>query len=147
MEKTTLEAWTALVRKSPNHAALIRPDGCSISRSDLDEKSDLLSREWIRLGMKPHRMLALNLTNGPDWMIAFLACLKLKAIVVPFDPGISSGEAIEFLSYLEAQALWDGTNLIRGTNQKVRTVRNKFINICKLTSNLAKWRASEGSFD
>ena len=130
----TLEFWSRLVSKSPNAAALIWPDGREVSRKAIDEKSDALSESWLKKGVNAHRLLALNLPNGVDWLIAFLACLKLKVIAVPFDPGTSEAEALQYLKDLGAQALWDGKALAQTENVEVKALRNKSIIVCKLTS-------------
>ena len=130
----TLEFWSRLVSKSPYAAALIWSDGRAVSRKAIDEKSDALCESWLKEGVKAHRLLALNLPNGVNWLVAFLACLKLKVIAVPFDPGISDAEALQYLTDLGAQALWDGKALTQTENVKVKALRNKSIVVCKLTS-------------
>lgn len=129
-----LQSWQRLVRCSPISPALYWPDGRVVPREELEDKSGDLVQIWSQAGLKPHRLLALHLPNGVDWMVAFLACLKLKAVMVPFDPGISREETLNYLTDLRAQALWDGTGLEVVEHVKPRVMRDRSIDTCKLTS-------------
>ncbi len=134
MSEDALESWNRLVDESPDAAALYLSDGSAVSRKELDEKSDVLRINWLKEGLKPHRLLLLNLSNGVEWMVSFLACLQLKMIVVPLNSGIEEKEAMSLLKNLRAQVIWDGKILRKQGDAKTRVFRNKKVVLGKLTS-------------
>ncbi len=134
MNNTALESWLKLVNDSPEEKVLFFPDGRGVSRKLLNDESDLLCNKWLDSGLKPQCLLALNLPNGVEWMVAFLACLKSKIIVVPLDPGFEENEIVGLLSDLRIQALWNGDCLKQYGHVKPRLVRSPDIVLGKLSS-------------
>ncbi len=134
MSENVLEFWDRLVEEAPKSAVLFWPDGRVVSRQEIDEKADALSKNLRTEGLKPHRLLLLQLPNGIDWIVSFLACLKLRVIVIPIDQSIEREEVLSLLEDLKAQGLWDGNVLQKAEITKVRQLRNKKIVVGKLTS-------------
>lgn len=134
MYESVLDFWARLVDDSPDAAALLRPSGSVATRRDIDARSDDLRSQWESEGLKARGVLALNLSNGVEWMSSFIACMKLRAVAVSLDPGFGESELVDIAIDLGAQAVWDGESLRQGVVRRPYVFRNKDISIGKLTS-------------
>lgn len=134
MHAGTLQAWSEQVENEPAAIALISPEGQKLSRRELDERSDSLAGYWRTEDIRTRRLFLMKLKNGFDWMIAYLACLKLGVIVVPLDAAYTEEETLEIARDLRVQSFWDGEILHRVNRTNPRRLRSPEIVMGKLTS-------------
>lgn len=64
----------------------------SITYSRLDYLVDKLVGGLLAMGVKPGERVLISLANCPEFIIAYYAVLRMRAIVVPINPGYSTGE-------------------------------------------------------
>jgi long-chain acyl-CoA synthetase len=129
-----LDSWQQLVSESPDACALFHPDGSVVTRQQLEHRSDLLSSDWRLLGVRPRRLLVIHLSHGEDWIVAFLACLKLNMVAVCIDQTTPRDEAELIARKLRAEALWNGSELCVFAAPGARYFRGPDIVLGKLTS-------------
>jgi acyl-CoA synthetase (AMP-forming)/AMP-acid ligase II len=81
---------TALARAEPDRPALISPSsGHSVSFAALEADSDLLARGLLTSGIGPGARAALLVPSGPDYLSLAFALLKVGAVSVVVDPGLT----------------------------------------------------------
>ncbi|WP_309023503.1 class I adenylate-forming enzyme family protein [Pelagicoccus sp. SDUM812002] len=134
MTESVLDAWRQVIARSPEGIALVDPRNEEVDFRMIDARSDGLCEQWRSLGMRERRLIALDLTNGVEWLCGFLACLKLGAVVAPLDPGFKKDEVEALGKELRVQGIWSGTDLVQGCCERPMVFRNGEIEVCKLTS-------------
>lgn len=126
--------WERLVEDCRDATALIDPKGELIRVGEIDERSSALCQSWMLEGLRARRIVALDLSNGVDWLSGFIACLKLGAVAVPLDPGFSDTEVLELSKEIRVQGIWDGKRLLKGICPRPYSFRTDNIEVGKLTS-------------
>jgi fatty-acyl-CoA synthase len=72
--------------QKPHSKALVDlPTNTRLTYAELAQKTDLLARGFITLGLKPGDHLALWAPNQPQWLICQFACAKAGLILVNLD--------------------------------------------------------------
>jgi amino acid adenylation domain-containing protein len=88
-------AFRERAREAPGRIALSTPDE-SISYGELDARSDRLSSELVKLGVRPDVLVGLCARRTPEAIVGMLGILKAGGAYVPIDPGYPP-ERIDFL--------------------------------------------------
>ena len=83
-----LRAWAA---RRPDRVAVIH-ESTSLTFRELDDTSDRVAGWLVERLPGPGARVAIVLPNSAEFMIAFYAILKARAIVVPVNPGFRSQE-------------------------------------------------------
>lgn len=83
-----LHAWAA---RRPDRVAVIH-ESTSLTFRELDDTSDRVAGWLVEHLPEPGARVAIVLPNSAEFMIAFYAILKARAIVVPVNPGFRSQE-------------------------------------------------------
>ena len=80
--------------------ALLAPSTGTIaglSRADLRERSGAVAGGLARLGVRQGDRVGLYAANSVEWILAYLAGLRLGAVMVPFNPAYRSAEVEHIL--------------------------------------------------
>ncbi|ANN78610.1 acyl-CoA synthetase [Bordetella flabilis] len=88
-----LEAWA---RAEPQRIALI-DDDVPITVSSLRDDATRLAGGLASLGVKPGQRVALWLPNGADWVVSFLACARIGALVLAVNTRFRARELADVL--------------------------------------------------
>jgi long-chain acyl-CoA synthetase len=96
-------------QRSPGKPVAIQADG-RLSYGELDELSDRLAAGLEAIGIGPGEVVALQLPNIPQFLIAYFGILKAGAVVVPLNVMLKSAEVAFQLRDSSARALisWAG---------------------------------------
>ncbi|MCC3312985.1 class I adenylate-forming enzyme family protein [Nocardia africana] len=79
--------------------------GEAISYAEIDERSDRLATGWLRLGLGHGDRIAIAATNSPDWIVAYLAAVKIGAVLVTLNVVYREREFTYMLTQSGARAL------------------------------------------
>lgn len=97
MDERMDEDWSTLTigaalrrtaRRHPERAALVGM-GLSMSFAELDRAADEVAHGLRTLGVGRGDQVALWLTNCPDWVVCWMACTRLGAVLVPVNTRLS----------------------------------------------------------
>lgn len=80
-DETMADAFRTVAGQFPDRPALRTLDQ-SLSFRELDARTDQIGAGLLRAGLKPNDRVIFQLVNGPELVIAFLACLKAGLIPV-----------------------------------------------------------------
>ena len=97
----------ALRRSARNHPARIAVvgDGQRLSFRSLDERADHLALGLQALGIGPGDHVALLMTNDPEWVLVWMATLRLGAVLVPVNTRYKREEVEYVLRQSDARLL------------------------------------------
>lgn len=105
---TTLESRSAMpigqilrarARENPE-ACFIRGMGTSMTWGELDALVDRFAGALLQRGLRKGDHIAVWMTNAPYWVVAFLACVRIGAILVP----VNTRYKVEELRYILRQS-------------------------------------------
>ena len=89
----------ARARESPD-ACFIRGMGTSMTWGELDALVDRFASALLERGLRKGDHVAVWMTNAPYWVVAFLACVRIGAILVP----VNTRYKVEELRYILRQS-------------------------------------------
>ncbi len=96
MSENLADVFETVAQSIEPDAPAILCDGSEITWSDLDKMSNALARRLLDAGIGLQGKVGLYMRNSPDYLIAFVACLKAR--LVPFNVNYRYGaEEIEYL--------------------------------------------------
>ncbi len=84
--------------RAAQKAALITPDGATLSYEGLDALADAVAVGLTTSGVSPGDRVLVMLPNGTDFVALYYGCLRAGAIVVPLNPGLSDPELTKIVS-------------------------------------------------
>lgn len=88
----------------PQRLAVI--DGSErISFAELDQRADALAHGLCELGIQRGDQVAVWLTNGAPWVVCWVACARIGAVVVPINTRYKTEEVEYILRQSDARAL------------------------------------------
>lgn len=102
-------------------------DGRRFSYRKLQQQADMVAKSFISIGIKKGEHVALVSCNSPEWIITFLACLKVGAVCVCINY-LSTQEEID---YMLRQS--EATILIVSEKDMIEKVDVEQFNYLKLT--------------
>jgi fatty-acyl-CoA synthase len=73
--------------------------------AEFDDAVDRLAGSFLRRGIGHGDHVAVWLPNGPEWVLAFFACARIGAVVVPINTRYKAEEAAYILRQSDARAL------------------------------------------
>ena len=102
---TLLEAvGDAISALDPGRAALVQGDR-SVTWVQLDEQAARLAGHLAAAGVVPGARVGIGLHNSPEYVVALLAALKLRAVPVNVNYRYREAELTQVLGYVEAAAV------------------------------------------
>ena len=100
------ERFRSLAKTDPDATALIDgASGASTSRGELFAKAETFAAQLAAAGIREGDALALQLPNSVDFVVAFLAALQLRLVVVPIDRDASDAEGAAILGHFAVRGL------------------------------------------
>lgn len=90
-------AFTDVVARQPDSTALTWHDG-GMTYRELDAAADRLGAALASRGVGPEALVAINLSRGPDYVVAMFGVLKAGAVIVPLDPGMPAERIADILA-------------------------------------------------
>ena len=97
-------------RRHPSRPALIDVDGSPVTYRELDDGANRLAHAWRAHGISPGERVALWLGNSATYLIVYLACLRVDAVVVQVNHRHTAAEARYQLESSGAEVLvFDGS--------------------------------------
>jgi len=98
------EALRGTARRFPDRAALVGM-GTTVSFAELDRAADEVAHGLRALGVARGDQVALWLTNCPEWVVCWMACSRLGAVLVPINTRFKPDEVEYILSQSDARVL------------------------------------------
>jgi fatty-acyl-CoA synthase len=98
------EALSGTARRFPDRAALVGM-GTTLSFAELDRAADEVAHGLRALGVARGDQVALWLTNCPEWVVCWMACTRLGAVLVPINTRFKPDEVEYILSQSDARVL------------------------------------------
>jgi fatty-acyl-CoA synthase len=98
------EALRGTARRFPDRAALVGM-GTTLSFAELDRAADEVAHGLRALGVARGDQVALWLTNCPEWVVCWMACTRLGAVLVPINTRFKPDEVEYILSQSDARVL------------------------------------------
>ena len=99
--------------------ALSWSDG-ELTYRELDEAADRLAAGLVARGVRDESPVAINLSRGPQYVIAMLGVLKAGGVIVPLDPAMPADRIADILNQCGATVIVDDALL---TTVAARAVR------------------------
>ena len=114
------------VQQYPQKDALMGRDAASqwkgITWETLGNTTTLLSKALLSLGVQPQETIGILSQNTPQWSLADLACLQIRAITVPIYTTNTAEQALYVMNHAEVKVLFVGDEK---QYQKVLQVANQ----------------------
>jgi mycobactin peptide synthetase MbtF len=76
---------------------------------ELDEAADRVAAALAARGVRPETPVAINLSRGPEYVVAMLGVLKAGGVIVPVDPGMPSERIADIMHQTGATLVVDET--------------------------------------
>lgn len=93
--------------RRPDHEALVFPQaGFRATYAEVDARVDDIARSLLALGVQRGDHVAVWATNWPGWTLAFLATVRLGAVLVTVNPAYRTHELSYALNQSEARVLF-----------------------------------------
>ena len=90
----------------PDHEFMVYPDrDLRWTYAEFNERSDLLARGMLYIGMRPGDHLGVWARNIPDWVTFMYACAKIGVVMVTMNPVFKSNELDYVLKQSDMKAL------------------------------------------
>lgn len=99
------DVFDAVAAAVPADAPAVICDGVTTPWSAFDKRSNALARVLIAEGLTPGSKVSLLMRNGPDYMIAFVACLKARLAPVNVNYRYGVSEIAYLLENSDSEAL------------------------------------------
>jgi mycobactin peptide synthetase MbtF len=99
-------AFTETACAHPDSPALSWSDG-ELSYRQLDEATDRLASALAARGVRAEHPVAINLSRGPQYVIAMLGVLKAGGVIVPLDPAMPAERIADILDQSAAAVAVD----------------------------------------
>ncbi|MDI3299677.1 MAG: AMP-binding protein [Bacillota bacterium] len=87
-------------------ATAIEADGRAWSWAEFDRQASRVAAELRRRGVAEGSRVAVALPAGLGWVTLFHACLRLRAVCVPLNTRLASGELRRLLDWLDPDAVF-----------------------------------------
>ena len=98
------EALRGTARRFPDRTALVGM-GTTVSFAELDRAADEVAHGLRALGVARGDQVALWLTNCPEWVVCWMACTRLGAVLVPINTRFKPDEVEYILAQSDARVL------------------------------------------
>ncbi len=102
--KPETDLYGLISRAAPDHAALVTPQGPSLTYRTLKREVERVADALVCIGMEKGARVAIVLPNGPEAVIAFLAA-SIAGVAAPLNPAYRLEEFRFYLEDTGAQAL------------------------------------------
>ena len=90
--------------RTPDRTAVVSGSG-NLSYRDLDQRSDAVASELVRLGVRPGEAVGIQLPNVPEFVATLYGVLKAGAVAIPMNVLNKAPEIAYFLQHSKANVL------------------------------------------
>jgi mycobactin peptide synthetase MbtF len=98
--------FTEIAASEPGSVALTWSGG-QFTYRQLDEAADRVAAALVARGVRAETPVAINLSRGPDYVVAMLGVLKAGGTIVPLDPGMPTERIADILQQTGATLVVD----------------------------------------
>ncbi|KAL8937730.1 MAG: hypothetical protein Q9216_004279 [Gyalolechia sp. 2 TL-2023] len=118
--------FTALPAAGSSPAVLVprKSSALSFSFDDLNKHVAEFQQQLARLGIAPHNAVSIALPNSYEFMVAFLATAKQRAIAAPLNPAYKQDEFEFYLTDVTSVAVLVPQHAFQLDGHAVRAARN-----------------------
>lgn len=103
--------WLTTAESQGSRIAYLEPQGAQVTFSELQERVEQCLQGFTNRARWRNRIIAFQMENSTEWLIAFLTCQALEAIALPFDPDMPRDGIKEILEVLRPAAFWNHQNI------------------------------------
>jgi bile acid-coenzyme A ligase len=96
-----VESLARLTAEDPGFIAIVCEDD-RITRGELDARTSAMARAYADLGVSEGDFVTIGLSNGIDWFVSFIACLKLGATPQPISSKLPVAERQAIIELAES---------------------------------------------
>jgi long-chain acyl-CoA synthetase len=104
---SVVEAFNHVVRTTPDAEAVVEISGRRLTYAELWERGRAVAGGLHTAGIKPGDRVAIDLSNGVDWVIACVGVLMRGAVVVPVNTRLAAPERAQILASSGASLVID----------------------------------------
>ncbi|MGH7724002.1 MAG: benzoate-CoA ligase family protein [Candidatus Eiseniibacteriota bacterium] len=106
-EQLNIADWLldARVREGRGHRIAVRTDRGDWSYDDLRSLSNRYAHVLADAGVEPEQRVLIALPDGPEFVAALFGTLKLGAVVVMVNPGLTAADIAQLLEYTRAKVV------------------------------------------
>ena len=99
----TVGRWLAhFAQETPDRPAIIAP-GETLSYREVHRRANLLARAFTALGLRKGDVVAIQLPNVPEFMVAYFAAATMGAVLAPMHMPYRAGEMAPLLVHAKAR--------------------------------------------
>ncbi len=97
----------------------LRWSGGELTYRELDEAADRVAAALVARGVRAEDPVAINLSRGPQYVIAMLGVLKAGGVIVPLDPAMPADRVADILSQCGATVIVDDALITAAASEQV----------------------------
>ncbi len=103
--KTMAAAFADTCRKTPQKTALVFNDQ-ALTWAQLDEQTDKLAAYLLSVGIARGDRVGIMCTVRPEYVLAYLACARIGAVLVGFNAGFKAAEVQKLVARTQPKAFF-----------------------------------------
>ena len=107
ISKTIGECLNERAKTTPNLCGLSYRD-YSYSWREVDEISDFLALDFLKLGIKKGSHVAIWSVNNPNWVLSYFALVKIGAVAILVNTCYKEVELVQILEYADVEFILCG---------------------------------------
>ncbi|MCU1451912.1 MAG: AMP-binding protein [Acidimicrobiales bacterium] len=92
VEESLPRAWRARWAEDPRAVVALTPAGHKLTAAQLDERSAVVAGRLARAGLEPGDRVIVSALASLDLVVAYVAALRMRLIVVPMNTAYGAGE-------------------------------------------------------
>lgn len=107
ISKTIGECLNERAKTTPNLCGLSYRD-YSYSWREVDEISDFIALDFLKLGIKKGSHVAIWSVNNPNWVLSYFALVKIGAVAILVNTCYKEAELVQILEYADVEFILCG---------------------------------------
>lgn len=105
-DATLADYWKMSVLKAPEKEAVVDLQGTRFTYAELDEAANRVSTFLIEFGIKPGDIVSVQLPDWSEFVVIYVACLKVGAVINPILPNLRESDLIYILNKCESKVVF-----------------------------------------
>lgn len=105
-DATLADYWNMSVLKAPEKEAVVDLQGARYTYAQLDEAAKRVSAFLIEVGVKPNDIVSVQLPGWAEFVLIYVACLKVGAVINPILPNLRESDLSYILNKCESKVLF-----------------------------------------
>lgn len=144
-DATLVDYWNHSVLSAPEKVAVIDLQRTSYTYAELDEAAGRVAAFLTKVGVESGDFVSFQIPNWSEFMVIYVACLKVGAVVNPILPGLREVELSYILNKCESKVLFipstyrkfDYPAMLRDLAPKIDSLKE--VVVVEKTETLNKW--------